>query len=77
MLPGSVDSMALLLSNVSVPPLWLDALTTPVVPALNAALDIVVLLLLLLLLLPPQAARTSAATAPTAARAIPLFRFIG
>ena len=76
MLPGSVDSMALLLSNVSVPPLWLDALTTPVVPALNAALELL-LLLLLLLLLPPQAARTSAATALTAARAIPLFRFIG
>ena len=76
MLPGSVDSMALLLSNVSVPPLWLDALTTPVVPALNAALE-PLLLLLLLLLLPPQAARTSAATAPAAARAIPLFRFIG
>ena len=70
MLPGSVESGVLLSPNDSVPPLWLDGLTTPVTAALKPVGPDVPPLPpppLLLLLPPPQAASASVATAPSAA----------
>jgi hypothetical protein len=70
-LPGSNESGVLLLSKVMVPPLWVDELTTPVMPALNDAAPVVDGGVLPLLLLPPllQALINSAATAPAAVAA--------
>ena len=75
MLPASVESGALLLSKVIVPPLWVDGFTVPVTAALNAT--VVVLPPPLLLLLPPllHAAAARVMTAPTAA-SIPVLRLI-
>jgi hypothetical protein len=76
-LPGSNESGVLLLSKIKVPPLWVDGLTTPVRPALNATAPVVVVVvaeLPLPLLL--QAPISSAATAPTAVAAKILRLFI-
>jgi hypothetical protein len=54
----------LLSPNASVPPLWLDGLTTLVIAALKAAEFDAPLPPLPLLLPPPQAARASAASPP-------------
>jgi hypothetical protein len=67
--PGSVESGALLLPKLMVPPLVVDGLTTLVTAALNPVtpgLDVG----LVLLLLPPllHAASAIAAAAPNAAR---------
>ena len=56
----------LLSPKVSVPPLWVDGLTTVVTAALNPA-DDDELELPLPLLLPPQAASANAAATPNAA----------
>ncbi len=68
MLPGSVESGALLLPKLMVPPLAVDGLTTLVTAALNPVapgLDVGLLLPLLPLLL--HAASATAAAAATAA----------
>jgi hypothetical protein len=68
------------LSKISVPPLCVDGLTTPEMPALNAVAPVVgvELLLLLPLLLPLllQALISSAAAAPNAVAAMILRLFM-
>jgi hypothetical protein len=70
-LPGSKESGALRQSKVRVPPVFVDGLTTLVIPALNATAPVLDVGLLVLLPLPLplllHAPSARAATAPSAA----------
>ena len=71
MLPGSVESGALLLPKVMVPPLVVDGLTTLVTAALNPVVDVEPVPPPLLLL-PPLLHAASARTAVTPSAASPI-----